>query len=103
MQRDVAGFEWDAGKREKRRKHGVSVGTIKTPFTRPMAVFPDLKHATAETRFIGIGKANNGGHVLVVFTLREGDDGVLIRPVSARYMHKKEIEHYEKEAAKTRK
>ena len=65
--------------------------------------FPDLKHATAETRFIGIGKANNGRHVFVAFTLREGDDGVLIRPISARDMHKKEIEHYEKEAAKTRK
>jgi hypothetical protein len=27
----------------------------------------------------------------------------LIRPISARYMHRKEIAHYEKEAAKAQK
>jgi len=36
-----------------------------------------------------------------VFTLRKDDkhsgDKQLIRPISARYMHKKEIESYEKE------
>jgi uncharacterized DUF497 family protein len=33
----------------------------------------------------------------VVFTLRRRGDAVLIRPISARYMHKKEIKAYEKE------
>jgi uncharacterized DUF497 family protein len=32
----------------------------------------------------------------VVFTLPKHGDGVLIRPISARYMHKKEVESYEK-------
>jgi uncharacterized DUF497 family protein len=31
-----------------------------------------------------------------VFTERDRGDGVLIRPISARYMHKKEVESYEK-------
>jgi uncharacterized DUF497 family protein len=31
-----------------------------------------------------------------VFTQREGGDGVLIRPISARYMHKKEVDLDEK-------
>jgi hypothetical protein len=38
--------------------------------------------------------------VFIVFTLRKQDAGTLIRPLSARYMHRKEVEHYEKEAAK---
>jgi uncharacterized DUF497 family protein len=33
----------------------------------------------------------------MVFTLRSEGDKVLLRPISARYMHKKEIEAYEKE------
>jgi len=30
--------------------------------------------------------------ILPVFTLRKHADSVLIRPISARYMHKKEVE-----------
>lgn len=32
-----------------------------------------------------------------MFTLRHKGDEVLIRPISDRYMHKKEIEAYEKD------
>jgi len=35
--------------------------------------------------------------VFIVFTLRRKGDELLIRPISARYMHKKEIDAYEKE------
>jgi hypothetical protein len=38
-----------------------------------------------------------GRGVFIVFTLRRKGDEVLIRPISARYMHKKEIEAYEEE------
>jgi uncharacterized DUF497 family protein len=41
--------------------------------------------------------------LLIVFTLRKRDDEAFIRPISARYMHAKEITHYEKEAAKIEK
>jgi hypothetical protein len=37
------------------------------------------------------------GGVFIIFTLRREGDELLIRPISARYMHKKEIEAYEKE------
>jgi uncharacterized DUF497 family protein len=33
--------------------------------------------------------------------LRTHSDDVLIRPISTRYMHQKEVEHYEKEISKT--
>lgn len=55
---------------------------------------PDIDHSGTETRFLAIGKAN-ARHVFVAFTLREIDGETFIRPVSARYMHKKEIDHYE--------
>jgi uncharacterized DUF497 family protein len=38
-----------------------------------------------------------GRGVFIIFTLRRRGDEVLIRPISARYMHKKETETYEKE------
>jgi len=41
--------------------------------------------------------------VLIVFTLREKADDTFIRPISARYMHRKEIEYYEEEPAKAAK
>ena len=35
--------------------------------------------------------------IFVVFTLRRRGDDILVRPTSARYMHDKEVESYEKE------
>ena len=35
--------------------------------------------------------------MFTVFTLRHKGNAMLIRPISARYMHKKEIAAYEKE------
>jgi hypothetical protein len=34
----------------------------------------------------------------VVFALRRGGDDILVRPISARYMHDKEVKSYEKES-----
>ena len=42
-------------------------------------------------------KCQKHGLSIMVFTLRSEGDKVLLRPISARYMHKKEIEAYEKE------
>jgi hypothetical protein len=45
-----------------------------------------------------VGQTGSGRKVFLVFTmLRKGDER-LIRPISARYMHKNEIESYEKES-----
>jgi uncharacterized protein len=33
----------------------------------------------------------------VAFTLRQRGGKMLIRPTSARYMHKKEVDHYERQ------
>jgi uncharacterized protein len=90
----AAGFDWDAGNRAKCRRHGLTVGEIEALFYHPVAVFPDPAHSADEERFKAIGKSETGRGVLIVFTLRHGEGGTLIRPMSARYMHAKEVAHY---------
>src|ERR1700733_14847964 len=60
---------------------------------------PDLKHSADEDRLIAVGRTSTGRPVFVAFTIRTKNGRRLIRPVTARYMHAKEIEAYEKEGA----
>jgi uncharacterized protein len=99
----VAGFEWDEANREKCQAHGVSLATIEALFRNPIAVFPDPTHSGTETRFKAIGKTGDDRGVFVVFTLRTHAGETLIRPISARYRHAKEVRHYEAEVAKAEK
>ena len=91
------GFDWDRGNRAKCEKHGLSIAAIESLFTHPLAILPDAAHSQREKRFRAIGRTDKGRAVFIVFTLRREGDELLIRPISARYMHKKEIETYEKE------
>ena len=50
---------------------------------------------------IAVGRTTTGRPVFVAFTLRTKNRRRLIRPVTARYMHAKEIAAYEKESAET--
>jgi uncharacterized DUF497 family protein len=96
----VAGFDWDLGNRAKCAKHGVTVAEIEGLFRGPVSVFPDPAHSTTEERFKAIGRTEAGRMAFVVFTLRTLRERTLIRPISARYMHRKEITAYEEEASK---
>ncbi|MBS7327351.1 MAG: BrnT family toxin [Oxalobacter sp.] len=89
---EIKGFDWDSGNWPKCGKHGVSRDEIERLFTEGKAVYsPDLDHTTLEEdRYIVVGRVD-GKSLFVAFTLR----GSLIRPVSARYMHKREARHYE--------
>ena len=93
----IDGFDWDAHNREKCRKHGVSLHAIEALFRGIVMVLPDAAHSRTEERFRAIGKDDAGRHIFLVFTIRESDAKTLIRPISARYMHAKEIAHYAKE------
>ncbi len=97
---EYAGFDWDEGNRAKCGKHGVSIAEIEGLFSRTVMVGPDPKHSAHEERFIAIGTTRRDRKVLVVFTLRQKSGATFIRPISARYMHRKEIEAYEKKASK---
>lgn len=103
MDLPIAGFDWDDGNREKCCKHGVTIASIETVFLGPVAVFPDPAHSRNEDRFKAIGVDADGRHVFLVFTLRRRRSGNYLRPISARFMHKREIEHYEKEIAQASK
>ncbi len=95
MLSEVAGFDWDAGNWPKCGKHGLAKREIEDLFARRIELFDDLEHGDAETRIKAIGRSADERHVFVVFTLRERDGRLLIRPISARHMHRKEVEAYE--------
>jgi uncharacterized DUF497 family protein len=101
----IDGFDWDDGNREKCRKHGVSASEIEAVLKNSPRVAPDITHSTLEERFIAVGRTSRGRPVFVAFTVRTKEGRRLIRPVTARYMHKKEIDACEKtepESAKTK-
>jgi uncharacterized DUF497 family protein len=93
MKTMIAGFDWDEGNWPKCGKHGVSKEEIELVFRDELVAMPD-PHPD-EPRMRAIGKTPSGRYLFVVFMLRAHDGQTFIRPVSARYMHKKEIEHYE--------
>jgi len=51
-------------------------------------------------RSIAIGTNDKGRYVFLAFTLRRRGGETLIRPISARYMRRKEVDYYAEEAAK---
>ena len=93
----LSGFDWDKGNLEKCQKHGVLIAEIEALFARPLAIRPDDAHSLTEQRFLAVGKGRAGRPVFLVFTLRERSGRVYVRPIAARYMHKREIKRYEKE------
>ena len=97
----VSGFEWDDGNRTKCQKHGVSVAEIETLFAQSPRIAPDPRHSADEDRLIAVGRTSAGRPVFVAFTVRTKNQRRLIRPVTARYMHAKEIAAYEKESPTT--
>ncbi len=85
----VVGFDWDAGNARKNEKHGVSQAEIEQVFFRePLIVAPDPAHSSAEDRYHALGRTDGERWLHITFTLR--GDGALIRPISARGMHRKE-------------
>ena len=85
------GFDWDDGNREKCQKHGVSIAEVEALFEGMVLVGPDAAHSTSEKRLRAIGRTATGRNIFVVFTWRLKDGRRFVRPVSARYMHRKEV------------
>jgi uncharacterized protein len=94
---EANGFDWDRGNFTKCEKHGLSVAAIESLFSYPLAIFPDVTHSQQESRFRAVGQTEKGRRIFIVFTLRRRGDETLIRPITARYMNKKEIKAFEKE------
>lgn len=93
----IDGFDWDRGNRAKCRRHGVSIEEIEALFEGDPGVYPDPAHSVEEERLRAIGRNREGRFIIVAFTLRRKKGAQLIRPISARYMHQKEVRHYERQ------
>ncbi|MDP4023414.1 BrnT family toxin [Methylobacterium sp. NEAU 140] len=91
----IGGFDWDDGNWPKCGKHGVSRHEIEYILRNSPRVRPD-RQGGAEVRFDAVGVTADNRHVFVVFTLREQGGTTLIRPISARYMHRREIDTYDR-------
>jgi uncharacterized DUF497 family protein len=95
------GFDWDEGNIEKCQRHGVSIDEIELLFSNLLGVVPDIAHSKLERRFQAMGRLKTGKCIFVAFTWRYKSEQAVIRPISARYMHKEEFEIYEKALART--
>ncbi|MEO6013953.1 MAG: BrnT family toxin [Devosia sp.] len=90
----VSRCEWDVGNLGKCQKHGVTVDEIEFVLDGDPFLYPDYDHSLNEVRTVAVGQNRVGGLVFVIFTTRMAEDRELVRAVSARYMHRKEIEKY---------
>jgi len=99
----IKGFDWDDGNREKCSKHGLKQNQIEHFFHQEnLFVSLDSNHSQEEQRYLAVGQSQYERPMVVVFTIRTIHDEVLIRPISARYMHEKEAKRYEEESAKVK-
>ena len=92
----IAGFEWDAGNARKNEKHDVSQsGTEQVFFDPRLLMVVDSVHSVDEPRYHALGVSLDRRNLHIVFTLRA--QGTLIRVISARDMHRKERQIYDRE------
>lgn len=95
MRLAVSGFDGDDGNTAKCQRHGLSIAEIEAVFRDEIRVAPDPNHSGEEDRLIAIGRAEGGRPVFIAFTIRNRDGRRLVRPITARYMHRREIRRYE--------
>jgi uncharacterized DUF497 family protein len=91
----ITGFEWDDGNTCKSvDKHDVSQAEAESIFFNdPLVVVEDAKHSDKERRLNALGKTPQNRLLHVTFTLRQ--NGITVRVISARDMHRKERNIYE--------
>jgi len=93
----IMGIEWDSGNWPKCGKHGVGRDEIEYVLEHIEIMTPDP--FPLEERFFTASQSKFGRYIFVVFTVRVKFEGNYLRPISARYMHQKEIDKYEKAKA----
>lgn len=87
------GFEWDEGNWPKCGKHGVGKHEIEAALLNIEFQIEDPH--PGEERYRTAVQLESGRYVFLIFTYRQYESRVLIRPISARYMHGKEVKTYE--------
>jgi len=96
LQESFSDFDWDEGNSRKNLfKHGFTCEEIEAVFRRGLRWGHDPDHSNEEERFLGRGYDDRGRVVAVAFTFRLIDGKRHVRPISVRYMHRKEVERHE--------
>ena len=94
------GFDWDAGNIAKIEAR-MPIQVVEEFFKGKILFKEDTRHSFSEERFIAIGYTKEPRKCLfVAYTIRGKGNEILIRPISARFTHKKEEEAYEKQIKK---
>ena len=83
------------------RSTAFRIRQIEELFRGFVLVGPDARHSAAEERFRAIGRTADRRGIFVAFTWRLRGKQRLIRPVSARYMHQKEVAAYEEKISRS--
>ena len=92
----IVGFEWDEGNARKNEKHGVAQSEAEQVFfDSRLLMVADPTHSAGEPRYHALGTTLDQRHLHISFTLRT--EGTLIRVISARDMHRKERQIYDRE------
>jgi uncharacterized DUF497 family protein len=81
----------------------VSIDEIEYVLAHAETLITPAAKYLSESRFLAIERTQLGCYTFVVLTPRQRITGRRLRPISARYMHEKEIRKYEQEIARTQK
>jgi uncharacterized protein len=96
------GFDWDEGNAAKCLKHGLTREEIEAALFGSPLVAPDIAHSKLEDRLIAIGTSTlRPQPIFIAFTVRHIGNRTLLRPISARPMHAKEIARYARQSPAT--
>ena len=91
------GFDWDDGNRSKCQKHGMTTAQIEHVVTHHSTLLVPSPKGSGEARIMAIGRTPEGRAAMVVFTPRTKRGETVLRPISARFMHRREARKYEQE------
>lgn len=94
-------FDWDEGNWPKCGKHGVTKAEIEHIVRGARYVVDDPNPTEKRLRTFGVTEDKR--YVFVVFALRYFGELIKARPISARYMHDKEVKAYEEGMAQLEK
>lgn len=91
----IEGFDWDKGNIDKNlKKHNVTDQESEEVFSNNPFVSEDIQHSKQEERLQVLGITHQGRLLFVSFTVREVDQKLKIRIISARDMNRKEEVKY---------
>ena len=97
---EYAGFDWDKGNISKIEAR-VSIEIVEEFFKVKILFKEDKRHSLGEERFIAMGYTKDPKRCLfIAYTIRKNCNVVLIRPISARFTHKKEEDAYAEQIKK---